>query len=220
MHDGIILGAHFGAFQGLTTIDLHENALGAEGCQAVCAGMPEGVTVLDLSGNSVGGDRILMILETVSARCPSLTRLNISSNAIGSSNETCKALVGLIEKAATLQMLEMRSNDFDDTVGKVLSASIRKSKTLDAIDLRGNTFGKPTCEAMFEAICTNSTLATLNEINLAMLLPNTKRKIVDKSASIKHLSLVRHITCPLPRARHPCHASLRGAAGVEGAQRV
>lgn len=145
----------------LDKLGLGRNAVGSDGTRALAASVsrlhtlnlgfadlhPEGaqalgplltkITVLDVSGNHLGGHGCTFLADKLADSACSLETLKLESNGVGDAG--AKSLSTALEKNKKLLVLEVRRNSVTDVGTKALALALEKNRTLKHLDLFDNS---------------------------------------------------------------------------------
>ena len=146
---------------GLTTLNLENNQIGAAGANDLAAALEKNtsLTMLDLGGNQIddaGAKDLAAALE----KNISLTTLNLQFNPIGAAG--AKDLAVALEKNTSLTALNLANNQIYAAGAKDLAAALEKNTSLTMLNLMGNRIGFAGAKDLAAALEKNTSLTTLN----------------------------------------------------------
>lgn len=151
----------------LTSLQLWNNSLGAEGASLLARGVSNlsNLLVLSLGCNSIGSRGVKAIgpaLTTSRSSVPVLQKLELTQNSLGDAG--ISALVPFLSKLTRLQSLKLNSNEVTDSGVRLLGPSLTKlNSCLRELDLSSNRFGALGTEALGEQL---EQLSVLQQLHL------------------------------------------------------
>ena len=162
--DGVI--AVTGAFVKLpllTVLDLSKNRIGKRGGEALALGLAAHKCIKEVNVASCRlSDGTAGVLMVALNDHYSLTTLDMSSNAIGSTPAGFQPLVELIEYQGLLTKLNFSWNSINGSAMKALAMSLKTNDTLTELDISWNSIQDEGALALASALRFNNTLTELN----------------------------------------------------------
>lgn len=129
----------------VTALDASKNQIGFEGAQklAVLLALPTcGIRLLEISDNRIGAAGVEAILEGIRNGQSVLERFSCSSNSIGNSPSTMKALNEVLLVHRALTALDLRHNGIPGANLTVLSDGVASCARLATLSFGGNPIGR------------------------------------------------------------------------------
>jgi len=173
----------------LKTLNLEENALGAEGAQELAASlaMNQGLETLLLGSNKIGDGGCEALMEMLKQNSW-LVMVGLDKNKLTSAS--AESIASALELNRTLHVLELQDNDLGDSGSRKiagalisndcllelnlsnnnvmskgaekLARAVRGSGSIQSLILRENEIGDPGTKAIADALKSNSSLHTLD----------------------------------------------------------
>ncbi|CAF1067358.1 unnamed protein product, partial [Didymodactylos carnosus] len=147
--------------QTLTTLDLADNKISADGAKAIATALMtnQTLTTLDLGYNQISADEATAIAAALMTN-QTLTTLNLWNNQI--SADGAKAIATALMTNQTLTTLNLWNNQISADGAKAIAAALMTNQTLTTLDLGYNQISADGATAIATALMTNQTLTTLD----------------------------------------------------------
>ncbi|XP_068738348.1 protein NLRC3-like isoform X2 [Montipora capricornis] len=144
----------------LTSLDLSQNSIGAEGGTSLSQALAvnTSLTTLDLSDSSIGADGVTSISQALAVNT-SLTTLDMSHNSIGAEGAT--SLSQALAVNTSLTTLNLSANFIGAKAATSLSQALAVNTSLTTLNLSVNSIDAEGVTSLFQALAVNTSLTAL-----------------------------------------------------------
>lgn len=182
----------------VTSLDVSKNQIGFEGAQkiAVLLSLPTcGIRLLEISDNRIGAAGVEAIFEGIKNGQSVLERFSCSSNSIGNSPSTMKALNEVLLVHRSLTTLDLRHNNIPGSALAWLGDGIASCARLAGISLGGNPLGRDgITQKLCQSLALSETLISLDLSSCGLESPGCTQiaTVVSTSRTLTDLNLANN----------------------------
>ncbi|KAL0239600.1 hypothetical protein GEMRC1_009708 [Eukaryota sp. GEM-RC1] len=154
-------------------VNLERNFIGAEGTCAIVEALTLNSTVnsINMSINFIRDEGTTVLVEALKAN-NTIANINLSYNAIG--NKGARAFADALKVNATLTSVNLGFNSIGDPGARALADALMINTTISRINLEGNSIGAQGAIALAKALTINTTLISVNVKNNSINADGTR----------------------------------------------
>ena len=133
----------------------------ADGMQSLAAALPAGIEVLEISGHNIGNSGAAALAAALKTRLTGMRELNLALNSI--TDEGALALAGVLGALPSLDRLNLEHNWIGTSGSEALARALSSGRAhLRQLSLASNNLGERGGAALAGALASNRWLHTLN----------------------------------------------------------